>query len=170
MTQKGFLGQPRAVLKCMQIRYHALLGGTASIALIPVLHVYSAAFFASSVLCDADHYLDYICRNGLTDFSLGKAFLFHEHLFQAIKAPSFLGLNIIHTAEFLLLLAVLALWTHSLALWAVFGGVLLHLGTDLVYLRQRGALFKRALSVIEYVVLLLLGVFICLPSQSRSKS
>src|SRR3989304_6935218 len=86
----------------MKARYHLLTGGVAAAVVVPVFGVASAAFWASSVLVDVDHYLDYLCRNGFRDFSIKRMFGFHAYLFRIGNDPTFLGLNILHTAEFFL--------------------------------------------------------------------
>ena len=54
----------------MKPRYHAVVGGTVALALTPVLGLNSAIFWASSVLIDGDHYMDYVYRNGFKDYSM----------------------------------------------------------------------------------------------------
>jgi hypothetical protein len=136
----------------MKARYHALSGGIAAAALVPVLGPYSAVFLAASVLVDGDHYLDYLCRNRFQDFSVRNMFIFHNRLFEKGRAENFLGLNIGHTAECLLLVygaGAVTGWTWlKAALW----GMLFHLIVDLIYLLQQKRLKRRALSIIEYVI------------------
>ena len=136
----------------MKVQYHVLSGGIVASLLIPVLGPNSAIFWASSVLVDGDHYLDYLYRNGFGDFSVKRMFTFHELLFKRGQEHDFLGLNIMHTVEFLLLLYVASALTDWIWLKAVLWGMLFHLVTDLIYLYYRGRLFRRALSIIEYVI------------------
>jgi hypothetical protein len=136
----------------MKARYHALSGGIAAAALVPVLGPYSAVFLAASVLVDGDHYLDYLYRNGFKDFSIRGMFTFHEKLFEKGRGKDFLGLNIGHTAEWLLLVYVAVAVTGWLWLHAAFWGMLFHLAVDLIYLAYLKRLNCRALSVIEYLV------------------
>ena len=136
----------------MKVEYHVVAGGVASAALIPVLGVNSAAFFAASVLIDFDHYLDYIYRNNFTDFSVKRMFAFNEFLYEKTNETLFLGLSVMHTVEFLLLVYTVAALTGLAAIEAILWGLLFHMVLDLVYLYRQGALFRRALSIVEYVI------------------
>lgn len=136
----------------MKPQYHIVSGGVVASLLIPVLGVHSAVFFASSVLIDGDHYLDYLYRNRFKDFSVKRMFTFHELLFTRGQKQNFLGLNIMHTVEFLLLLYAVAAFTGSALTMAALWGMLFHMLVDLVYLYRQDRLFRRALSVTEYVI------------------
>jgi len=136
----------------MKLEYHLVAGGVASAALIPVLGVNSAAFFASSVLIDFDHYLDYVYRNNFTDFSVKRMFAFHEFLYEKTNETLFLGLSVMHTVEFLLLVYAVAALTGVAAIEAILWGLLFHMVLDLIYLYRQGRLFRRALSIVEYVI------------------
>ena len=139
-------------LQVMKPQYHAICGGIATSLLIPVLGVNSVAFFASSVLIDGDHYLDYLYRNGFKDFSIKRMFTFYEMLFDKGREQNFLGLNVMHTVEFLLLLYAASAITGWIWLKAILWGAQFHVVFDLVYLYRQGRLFRRALSVVEYVI------------------
>ncbi len=136
----------------MKVEYHVVAGGVASAALIPVLGVNSAAFFASSVLIDFDHYLDYVYRSNFTDFSVKRMFAFHEFLYEKTSDTVFLGLSVMHTVEFLLLVYAVAALTGVAAIEAILWGLLFHMVLDLVYLYRQGRLFRRAFSIVEYVI------------------
>ncbi len=136
----------------MKARYHALSGGIGASLLIPVLGVDSAVFLASSVLIDGDHYLDYLYRNKFKDFNVRRMFTFHELLFGKADKPDFLALNVSHTLEFILLVYVAGAVTGWMWLQAVLWGILFHMVFDLMYLYRQGRLFRRALSIIEYVI------------------
>ena len=134
----------------MKSRYHALSGGIAASLLIPVLGVNSAVFWATSVLIDGDHYLDYLYRNGFKDFSVKRMFTFHDLLCDEGEKKNFLGLNVMHTVEFLLLVYSVGAVTGWMWLKAALWGLLFHMIFDLVYLYRQGRLFRRAISIIEY--------------------
>ncbi len=136
----------------MKARYHVISGGIAASFLVPALGVNSVFFLAASILMDGDHYLDYLYRNGFKDFSVKRMFTFHELLFKAEQGANFLALNIIHTAEFLLLVYVASALTGWIWLRAILWGMLFHMIFDLVYLYRHGRLFKRAFSIIEYLI------------------
>lgn len=129
-----------------------LAGGVVSAALIPVLGVNSAAFFASSVLIDFDHYLDYIYRNKFTDFSVKRMFAYADHLDAKMPGQHFVGLSVMHTVEFLLLVFAISALTNLASIEAILWGLLFHLGLDLIYVYRRGIFFHRALSIVEYII------------------
>lgn len=136
----------------MKLQYHAVSGGIVALVLIPVLGVNSAVFWASAVLIDADHYLDYVYRNGFRDFSVKRMFEFHKYLFENGRGQDFLGLNVMHTVEALLLLYAVSELSGWMWLKAVLWGMLFHILTDLIYLYRLGRIFRRALSIIEYII------------------
>ncbi len=136
----------------MKSQYHIVSGGIVASLLIPVLGVNSVVFWVSSVLIDSDHYLDYLYRNGFRDFSVKRTFTFHDLLSKKGQGQDLLGLNLMHTVEFLLLLYATSALTGWIWLKAALWGMLFHMLVDLVYLYRQGRLFRRAFSIIEYAV------------------
>lgn len=136
----------------MKAEHHIVAGGIASAALVPELGVYSAAFFASSVLIDFDHYVDYVLRNGLTDFSVRRMFGYADALERESRGRPFVGVNIMHTAEFLLLVYAVAHVTGLELIEAVLWGLLFHMVLDLIYLSSKRMLFDRAFSLVEFLI------------------
>ena len=137
----------------MNVREHVLLGGGVAAALSPVLGIEeSALFWGSTVLIDVDHHWDYVYRNGFTDWSLRRAFAFHRLLFGTIQRPEFLALNLFHTVEWFALAIAAGAWLGSSAVLAAVLGMIFHLALDLVWLACHRATFKRALSMVEYVI------------------
>lgn len=136
----------------MKPQHHAIIGGAVALALVPALGVNSAVFWASSVLIDGDHYIDYVYRNGFKDYSIKRMFDFHDLLSDRGKERSFISLNLMHTAEFILLLGVAVAITGWTWLIAMLGGILLHMLLDLSYMYRQGILFSRAFSIIEYFI------------------
>ena len=137
----------------MKLRDHVVLGGGVALALSPVLGAQgSAIFWVASVLIDADHYGDYLHRNGYRDWSPRRMFEFHRLLFPQIRRPDFLALSLCHTVEFFTLVYVAAAVLKSGALWAVFWGMCFHLFLDLIRLAWYQAVFSRAFSLIEYAI------------------
>lgn len=135
----------------MNLREHVILGGGAAAALSPLLGAQdSLVFWGASVLIDVDHYWDYLWRNRFSDASPQKTFAFHHVLFRKVHDPAVLALNLFHTAECLLMVWSAATWLGSSGLFAVFWGMLFHLGLDLARLAWCRATFKRALSIVEY--------------------
>lgn len=136
----------------MKAQYHVLLGAAAASALIPVLGVNSTFFLVSSVLIDSDHYIDYVYRNGFRDFSVKNMFIFHDLLNKNAQKSALLGLNLMHTIEFLLLVYIAVALTGWTWLMALLWGMLFHMLVDVIYLWRRGILFRRAYSIIEYLI------------------
>lgn len=136
----------------MKIPEHVVIGGAASLLLVPVLGPGSAVFWASSWLIDADHYCDYVYRNGFRDFSLKHALEFNRILNEKAEGQPFIALHIFHTIEFWGLLTGIAIVSGNPWVFAVLWGVLLHIVLDFVYVYSRGILFWRAFSVVEYFI------------------
>ncbi|MFC1945708.1 hypothetical protein ACFLW1_00745 [Chloroflexota bacterium] len=136
----------------MQARYHVLTGGVAAAVLVPALGAGSAVFFATAVLIDGDHYLDYIYRNGFRDFSLRSMFRFHQRLNEKGQRQSLLVLNLLHTVEALAILGLASAVSGWPWLQAIFWGMAFHLVTDWVFLYSRGRFSRRAMSLVEYMV------------------
>ena len=136
----------------MKPQHHAIIGGAVALALVPALGVNSAVFWASSVLIDGDHYVDYVYRNGFKDYSIKRMFDFHDLLSDRVKERSFISLNLMHTAESILLLTVATVITGWTWLIAMLGGILLHMLLDVSYMYRQGILFSRAFSIIEYFI------------------
>lgn len=134
----------------MKPQYHAVIGGAVALALTPALGLNSAIFWVSSVLIDGDHYVDYVYRNGFKDYSIKRMFEFHDLLIENRKEPDFLSLNLMHTAEFILLISVAAAMTGWVWLIATLGGIFLHILLDLFDMYRHDVLFRRSLSIIEY--------------------
>ncbi len=132
---------------------HVIIGGVASALLYPVLGTAgSVSFFGASVLVDIDHYLDYIYHNGFTDFSARKMFEYHEAIGGMLRRPEMLNVEIFHTVEFMLPLYLLSSYLDSTILSAVFYGILLHIGLDMINLLRHGLFLRRCNSIVEYMV------------------
>ncbi len=136
----------------MRAEYHAALGGIAAGGLAPALGVNSLVFFAASFLIDFDHYLDYIYRNKLTDFSVRRMFRFYSALDKRATGRPCVQLSVFHTIEFLLLAYAVAALTGSPPVYAALWGMLFHMVLDLADMCRSHALFARAFSLIEYAV------------------
>jgi len=76
-------------------------------------------------------------------------FSFFEGCFQARNHPNFLVIEVFHTAEFLILLAAMAVLFPMLQpmLW----GFLFHMVVDFFHLLRYKALTKRTYSVLQYL-------------------
>jgi hypothetical protein len=136
----------------MKSRYHAVIGGTVALVLTPALGLNSAIFWASSVLIDGDHYMDYVYRNGFKDYSVKRMSEFYYLLSKRREEPDYLSLYLMHTAEFVLLISVAAAITGWVWMIAILGGTLFHILLDLFDMYVHGVLFKRSSSIIEYFI------------------
>lgn len=136
----------------MRAEYHAALGGIAAGGLAPALGVNSLVFFAASVLIDFDHYLDYVYRNKLTDFSVRRMFRFYPALDKRATGRPGVQLSVFHTVECLLLVYTVTALTGSSPVYAVLWGMLFHMVVDMAHLCRNHALFARAYSLIEYAI------------------
>lgn len=137
----------------MNLREHVVLGAAAGAALIPVLGVEAAgAFWASSVLLDADHYWEYLEKNGFRDWSPSRMFAYHAEIFRRLRRADLLALSLFHTVEWLALVFIAWRWWGGVVLGAALGGMLFHLALDLARLAWLRAVTVRVLSVVEYVV------------------
>lgn len=137
----------------MRLTEHLVLGAGAAGALVPVLGVEGAGvFYASSVLLDVDHYLEYVQRTRFRDWSPARMFAFHGEVFSRIDRPDMLALSLFHTIEWFALAFVAWHWWDGVLGLAALLGMVFHLGCDLLRLTTLGAVTKRALSLVEYWV------------------
>ena len=136
----------------MTAKQHTLIGGIAALILSPILGLGAIPFWIGSVLIDADHYLEFIYHNRLTDFSIKRMYDYHNTLGGWFSRPEFLNLSIFHTVEFLSLVYILTIWLGSPMLKAVLWGMLFHLLLDTIHLSRRGILNKRAHSIVEFFI------------------
>lgn len=136
----------------MTLKEHASYGAVVSAALYPVFGWKSACFFFSSVMIDADHYIDYLYYSKFRDWSVKRMFRFHKQLGAWKHRKDLLALEAFHTAEFLLAFLAVGLTFKSPALLLIFGGFIFHLALDLVRLSQWKCVNHRALSFVEYAV------------------
>jgi len=136
----------------MRAEYHAALGGIAAGGLAPALGVNSLVFFAASVLIDFDHYLDYVYRNKLTDFSVRRMFRFNSALDKRATGRPTVQFSVFHTIEALLIVYAVAALTGWPSMWALLWGLLFHTVLDAVNLLRNRTPFARAYSVVEYSI------------------
>lgn len=136
----------------MKLRDHLIIGGVASVALAPLIGSQAALFGGASVLIDVDHYMHFLYRNRFRDWSVRRMFAFYQSLWERRHRDDLLSLEVFHTLEWAVLLALAAAWTGWTAIWVVLAGVLFHVELDRLYLRHHGVLNRRAHSVIDYFV------------------
>ena len=132
---------------------HLALGGLAAGALLPALGPeQSLAFWGASVLIDVDHTWHYVEHTGWRDWSLYRMVAFHYQIHPLVYRPDVLVLNTFHTAEYFLLVCLLAVQLNSSLILAVLWGSLFHALLDDLSLVWLGVPFVRAHSIVEYVI------------------
>jgi hypothetical protein len=137
----------------MNLREHVVLGAVAAVPVAATVGLDAgAAFWASSVLLDVDHYWEYLVKNGFRDWSWRKTFAFHHEVFRRIERPELLAINLFHTVEWLALVYVAGRWWGSTVAVAALGGMLFHLALDLGRLAWMGKITIRVVSIVEYVI------------------
>jgi hypothetical protein len=136
----------------MRLPEHVALGGAAAAALYPIVGEKCLLFWAASVLIDVDHYWDFLYRNGFKDFSVRRMFKFHDSIRAMIHRPDFIGINLFHTLEWLALCYVISRVTGSSYIQMMLAGMVFHFFLDVLWMIYLRAPFKRAYSIIEYVV------------------
>lgn len=106
----------------------------------------AAAFSLSVVLIDIDHVIEYVRQTR----SLKLPGVFPCCSIIQKNLSRFYVLNAFHTAEFLLLTALLGL-LHPVFFY-ITAGMLWHWSLDTWVLARKGAAFRRALSIVEYCI------------------
>ena len=130
------------------IKTHCVQAALSSAAVYPFVGgMNAAAFGLSTVLIDLDHVIEYVRQTGSP--RIWGVFPCC-HIVASNLGRGFYVFNIFHTLEFMLLAGLLGL-LHPL-LFYVLAGVVWHCALDLYVLARHGHTFKRALSIIEYVI------------------
>lgn len=136
----------------MILEKHVLIGLGTTAVLYPFFGIKSLWFFVSSILIDIDHYLSYIIRTNFSDFNPKTMFRYNEVLLLWRHRQDLLGIDPLHTFEFIILLAVLAYNLNSQILLVILLGIIFHILCDFFFLLWYGAPFKRAFSFLEYFI------------------
>jgi len=136
----------------MKLKQHIIYGGIVSLCLVPKLGLLSSVFWASSVLIDVDHYIDFVYRNRFTSFSIRKMFACYDIILDWKDKPGFLTLNVFHTIEVIIGVYFMSVWLNSNAIKTVFWGMVFHMALDIYSMSRKGVLITRAISFLEYVV------------------
>lgn len=133
----------------MRLSHHLALTGIAAAALAPLLEGRDIlSFSVGSVLIDVDHYFLYVRRT--KRFGIRGMFRYFHELEQIVTTIPYTGLCLFHTAEFFLLLGVLAF--HFPTVRPLFAGCFFHFVLDLVALMRRGIPFIRPYSLLEHAI------------------
>lgn len=134
------------------MRDHVALGGAAALAALPWFGWRgSLLFWLANILIDLDHYLHFAYARRGKSLGVKEMFLFHQSLFDQVRRPDFLALEIFHTVEFMALLGWLSFGVLP-SLQPVFWGMAFHIGVDFVHLAKLGVFTKRCNSCVEYVL------------------
>lgn len=132
----------------MSLIQHIKYSSIPSLILVPFTGVNALYFFLASILIDTDHYLGYIWSK--RSFSIKGMFQYYDELFRYVKKNPYLGICVFHTAEFLTIFIFLSFYS-SIAFY-IFLGFIYHLILDTVFLYKERCLFKKANSIIEYII------------------
>lgn len=130
-------------------RWHILLGAILTVIIwliIPGINMlYLALIFLASFLIDFDHYLCAVMKTGRIE--LRDAFQYHNELRKQYDIEHKKGIrkrgdfHLFHTLEFHALIAILGIfWTPF---FYVFIGMVFHSLMDLVYIINKGVLYRR---------------------------
>jgi len=130
------------------IKIHSIQAVLSSAALYPFAGIENAAVFGLSiVLIDVDHVIEYIRQTGSP--KIWGVFPYCKIIENNLHR-GFYVLNLFHTIEFLLFTGLLGLlWP---VFFYVFVGALWHCALDIFMLVRINFTFKRALSILEYVI------------------
>lgn len=136
----------------MKLKHHIICGSIVSLCLFPKIGFFSGIFWAASVLIDVDHYIDFLYRNRLTNFSFKKMFDYCNVIIGWNNRPYLLGLSIFHTGEVIGGTYFISVWIDSDIGNAIFLGMVFHMFLDVLYLLRRGMLFRRVFLLLEYFI------------------
>src|SRR5271168_1136724 len=126
----------------MRLPGHIVLGGVAAVALLPFWGFWqSLLFWASAVLIDCDHYLDYLWKTSGKDWSPRRMFRYYDGMMKGGYDPRNLSFSLLHTAEMFLLVYLLALFVSYWFFITIFAGMLFHLVTDMIWLGYKNSFF-----------------------------
>ncbi len=135
----------------MRLREHLIIGGAAAVFVYFYLGPWRAfLFWGAAVLIDADHYWDYLWRSKFKDWSGWRMFRYYDLIEKCENDKNFYAISLLHTAEILAAVFLLAEYWHYAFFITVFWGMIFHMLLDVLWLASKKALFVRAYSVIEY--------------------
>lgn len=132
----------------MTLKQHLVATGAGAATLMPFCSGTEILFFAcGSILIDVDHQIFYFVRTGKCDIS-GMFRYFRDVVDKNLYNIPYLGICIFHTVEFVLLVAVAAVFFPVLGY--LLAGIAFHLALDIYALIRLKIPFIRAYSVIEH--------------------
>jgi len=131
----------------MTLTQHVALTAVAAAPLSPFLEIEGMVLFAvGSIFIDVDHYLFYVARTGRRD--IRGMFRYFAALQPVQRSVPYVGLCLFHTADFFLLVGILAYWYPVLL--PLLAGMLFHFIMDVIDLRRKGVPFIRAYFLVEH--------------------
>jgi hypothetical protein len=134
----------------MNLKQHLLATGAVTAAMVPFCGSADILLFASgSILIDVDHQLFYFVRTGRYDIP-GMFRFFREDVDKNLYAIPYLGVCILHTAEFFLAIAAISLYFPPLRY--LLAGLVYHIVLDIYDLVRLKVPFIRAYSLLEHLI------------------
>lgn len=130
------------------MREHTVQSVVTSSVLYPFIGENAVAFGLSVVFIDIDHVFDYILQT--RSLKVFGVFPYCKILLNAMKKNRFLVLNIFHTVEFFLLIAILGFFNP--VFFYMLAGMLCHIALDIYHLSRSNIVFFRAFSIIEFFI------------------
>ena len=134
----------------MTLKQHIAATGIAAAILTPRSSLVELLLFASGgILIDVDHLLFYYIRTGRRDVR-GMFRYFREEVDQHLDRIPYLGVCVLHTAEFFLAVAILAVFFPMVRF--LLAGLIFHITLDIFDLVRLKIPFIRAYSLIEHLI------------------
>jgi len=133
----------------MLVRWHILIGIILALIFLPWLQTYSLLFLVAFVIIDIDHYFFYMARK--KSYNLLSCYRFFRSLEKRKIQYKKYSLCIFHTAEFLFLLFLAALFNQIIAV--IFLGAFLHTLADVLDVKIRKPSVVKTASLLCYLKL-----------------
>lgn len=130
------------------MKEHTVQSIVASAVLYPFIGNNAVPFGLSVVFIDIDHVIDYVLQT--RSLKVFGVFPYCKILLNAMQKNGFLVLNLFHTVEFFLLIAILGL-LHPVFFY-ILAGMLFHMALDVYHLSRSNIVFFRAFSIIEFFI------------------
>lgn len=135
----------------MRLKSHIIAGVIGTAILYPIFGPWrSAVFFISSVMIDADHYLDYLWKTKFEDWRPSQMFKYYDHVIANKFDKRKLGFSILHTIEAYIVIYFLAIVVNHDFFITVLGGMAYHMIFDALSFAKDRLHFIRAYSIMEY--------------------
>lgn len=142
----------------MVLKSHIIAGVIGTAVFFPFLGWFNAIiFFVSSILIDADHYLDYLWKTKGDDWRPKSMFKYYHRLMNHGPDKEHLGFSLLHTIELYVVIYLLAVsvnygFLNYTFFLTILGGMSYHIIMDVISMAYKGEPFARAFSIFEYHV------------------